>query len=214
MYCGVCCSAFPTSQSLRIHIASTHKTTPSLGAKTKVTEWYLAGSSRSPLRSEALGHSLPSPPRAKAVNRDMDSPRSYGFAESSRILQTSQTCSPQMNVLKGNDVLVIDTNPLSEPSALGGTASSPPKPQYQPKQKRLVKCPIKGCSTHLKRADKLNAHFKLKHSFTCSFEGCQYSHYSLVFFINHVKHEHRDNGYPIKRPRSLEDEADEAARGL
>lgn len=112
------------------------------------------------------------------------------------------------------EVLVIDTDPNAEIHPLSLQVSNPTKPQTAHKSKLRVKCPMKHCSSPVNSLSKLNAHFQQMHSFKCPYEGCPFTHYNLVCYINHVKDKHNDLDLPTKRPRTLDEQAAEASLGF
>jgi hypothetical protein len=117
------------------------------------------------------------------------------------------------------EVLIITTDPSIEPKT-GVVVSAPRKLSQRNKKAKMtttlcMKCPVKGCVIECRDVDQMSFHFKQKHSFKCTFEGCSFSDCSLLLFTSHIRGSHTPSVLPTKRPRSkLDEEAEEASQGL
>jgi hypothetical protein len=116
------------------------------------------------------------------------------------------------------EVLIVTTDPSIERHT-DVVASALPKLSQRNKRAKmitlLIKCPVKGCVFECRDVDQMNFHFKQKHSFKCTFEGCSFSDCSLLLFTSHIRGSHTPSVLPTKRPRSkLDEEAEEASQGL
>mmetsp|Transcript_13413 Transcript_13413/g.25239 ORF Transcript_13413/g.25239 Transcript_13413/m.25239 type:complete len:220 (-) Transcript_13413:57-716(-) len=212
-YCSVCSMAFPSGDSLLTHFMQTHQKNPNPkespkppGKESAVTEWFLPPREIKPPR-HSYSHDIET--SFVMSLESSQSPESGGSKDSGDKARGSDS-----NV---SEVLVIDTDPVKEVAQVVVPASSvlkQLKPMKLQKQKVYTKCPVKDCTSMYKHLNKLEEHFARVHTYTCSFESCKFTHFNLSDFCVHVKKDHKQFELPVKRQRTLDEEAAAACRGF
>jgi hypothetical protein len=181
-YCSVCGLAFPTTQGLLNHSAQAHKGKTSrvlTRSLASIEEWFLTTSAKLISTPELKTNSLLVSPKFQPNVREMCSQ------------------SPEM--------LVITTDPSTETVLVPAPKPTQPVKSQEPSS-LMIRCPIKRCLREVPFHE-LDTHFKHKHTLSCRFEGCSYTHYNLIFFISHFRNVHSTDELPTKRPRPLDEEA-------
>lgn len=148
---------------------------------------------------------------SRVLTRSLASIEEWFLTTSTKLISTTELLvSPkfQSNIpemcSQSPEVLVITTDPSTETVLVPAPMQTQPVKSQEPSL--MIRCPIKRCQREVPFHE-LDTHFKQKHTLSCRFEGCAYSHYNLIFFISHFRNVHSTDELPTKRPRPLDEEA-------